>query len=218
MKNLFLWGLLIVAPSLLFSAETIRVNASAEVYIPHGQASRTLQNLQPIGGKILAKSTADSPDPYWFLSFRIPMSTTDFLSQNYPGAKGNWRWELKNASGTTTASGNVQVAPGISVLVQLGLSATTDDLDVSDPDNPLLHLTTANYNGGTIEVSLSGRILPFQQCTGLTNINDTFPLCEQGIYNHGGNGQHNWKYDISIGEQGAETLPTGSGLSGTTFG
>ena len=63
-----------------------------------------------------------------------------------------------------------------------------------------------------------GRILPFQQCTGLTNINDTFPLCEQGIYNHGGNGQHNWKYDISIGEQGAETLPTGSGLSGTTFG
>lgn len=212
---LLLLGLLIVSPS-AFAAVTMKLNGVNDFYVGHGQASQQLTNSKGNPWQILAKASAESPDPYWFVSLTTPLTQTDYLSQNYTGAKGSYRWELENNVGATTASGNLQVAPGVAVLIQLGLHATTDTFDTTDPDNPKLELTAANYNGGNIHLTLNGKVTPGRFCVGATNVSDTHPNCGE-IYTFGGNGQHNWKYNISIIEQGAEMLPTNSGVSGGLF-
>jgi len=208
-----------LASSTTWAADAIWLTHAPDFYVNHGKADQVLNAFNTTIWKIAAKASADSADPYYFISARtVGLSgggQTDYLSQMYTAAKGGWRWVLRDNTGATTSSGNLQVAPGVSPVIQIGLSATSSSFDTADPDRPKFHLNKADYHLGTITLTLSGKSSPGEFCFGATNVSSTFPNCPVR-YDFNGNGQHNWKLLIQVLDA-TELLPTSSGNVGSTF-
>ena len=209
MKNLIL--ALLLSAGTAFGANVIKLAdvGSRATRVPHGNVSVSSNILNSFA--TLAEATVAKPDPHWFVvaDFGVANDGANDINDH----KGRVEYQLLDETGAVTASHGKTMADGVSILLSVGLDAAADDIDVTDPVKPLLHLAAANYDSGAAKITykMSGKLSSQHSLFICVNNNATIGCNQQEAY--GGSGSVEWTIPITI-EDGPQSLPGGGS---TTF-